>query len=424
LLMTGLTIRLPLHRPVSPVGMTTPAMRLPTAGRAAAMLILAAVGASLHAPGPARAAAIADAALVEVGPSRPLKTLAEAARVASDGATVQVDAGTYVGDVAVWTQNHLTLRAVGGRVRLVANGAAAEGKGTWVVRAEGVAVEGFDFEGSAVPDRNGAGIRLERGSLRVTDCSFTHNEMGILTANDPTITLEIENSQFGHNMRPDGHNHNLYAGTIKRLSVTGSYFHHAAEGHLLKSRAALNYIMYNRLTDEDGGRASYELEFPNGGIALVVGNIIQQGPLTENPHLISYGAEGYRWSTNRLTLIHNTLVDGRAEPGVFVRVSPGGGTDVRAIGNLLVGGAHWSLPDSADVHDNLRVTQADFDPSTPGDYRLLRRSRAWGAAVASPAAADERQWPTREYRHPHRTAALSGPPRQPGAVQSPATPTP
>ena len=117
-------------------------------------------------------------------------------------------------------------------------------------------------------------------------------------------------------------------------------------------------------------------------------------------------------------------VDGRAEPGVFVRVSPGGGTDVRAIGNLLVGGAHWSLPDSADVHDNLRVTQADFDPSTPGDYRLLRRSRAWGAAVAPPAAADERQWPTREYRHPHRTAALSGPPRQPGAVQSPATPTP
>ena len=40
---------------------------------------------------------------------------------------------------------------------------------------------------------------------------------------------------------PDGHNRNLYAGTIGRLSVQGSHFYHATVGHLLRNRAAVNY---------------------------------------------------------------------------------------------------------------------------------------------------------------------------------------
>jgi hypothetical protein len=94
-----------------------------------------------------------------------------------------------------------------------------------------------------------------------------HNENGILTGNQADTVLEIEDSEFGYNGANDGYSHNLYVGSIARLSVTGSYFHHAAIGHLLKSRAAINYVTYNRLTDEVDGTASYELELPNGGIA-------------------------------------------------------------------------------------------------------------------------------------------------------------
>ena len=36
-----------------------------------------------------------------------------------------------------------------------------------------------------------------------------HNEMGLLTSNEPTAVLEVENSEFAYNQRPDGHNHNL-----------------------------------------------------------------------------------------------------------------------------------------------------------------------------------------------------------------------
>ena len=237
-----------------------------------------------------------------MGANRAIQSIASAAAQAQDGDTVEVDAGDYRGDVAVWNQANITVRAVGGGVKLMAEGNAAEGKAIWVVRTGRMTVEGFDFSGVRVPDKKGAGIRLEKGLLTVRDCSFTGNENGILTGNDPQVELEIANSEFGHNGHGDGQSHNLYVGVIARLKVTGSYFHHAKVGHLLKTRAAVNHILYNRLTDEPGGSASYELEFANGGIAYVVGNIIQQGSETQNPHLISYAAEGYKWPKNTATI--------------------------------------------------------------------------------------------------------------------------
>jgi len=260
--------------------------------------------------------------VLKVGPQRAIQTLSAAAQLARAGAIIEVDAGVYVADVAVWPQDDITIRAAGGRVRLVAQGASAEGKAIWVVRANRMRVEGFDFEGAAVPDRNGAGIRLEKGSLFLRDCRFRYNEMGLLTGNDPDTVLEIENSEFAYNQRPDGHNHNLYVGQIARLTVVDSYFHHAHIGHLLKSRAALSHIINSRLIDGDGGSASYELEFPNGGMAFVVGNTIAQSTGTQNRTMISFGAEGYKWPRNALYLANNTLVN-PLPLGVPLWVAPG-----------------------------------------------------------------------------------------------------
>ena len=91
-----------------------------------------------------------------------------------------------------------------------------------------------------------------------------------------------------------------------------------------------------RLADESGGRASYELEFPDGGIAYVIGNIIEQSATSENPRIISFGAEGYTRPTNELYLINNTLIDNRPESGIFLTVSPGASV-VTAYNNLLLG---------------------------------------------------------------------------------------
>lgn len=360
--------------------------------------------------------------VVAVGPQRPVKTLAEAARLARDGDTVEVDAGVYARDVTVWTQDDLAVRAVGGRVRLLADGAAAEDKAIWVVRGGRVSVEGFDFEGARVAGRNGAGIRFEAGVLSVRDCRFVDNDMGLLTGNDGKAVLTVENSEFGHNQHPDDHAHNLYVGLIRQVTVSGSLFHHARHGHLLKSRAAESRILYNRLVDGSGGGASYELEFPNGGVAVVVGNIIEQGPGTENPQMISFGAEGYRWPGNELFLIHNTLVDASGRAGVFLRVYPGAGA-LRIANNLLVGDALWQVDQKipAEWRGNVTVGNDEIDPV---DHRLRRDLRlAPGEARAVGAAHGMALVPASEYLHPRRTRVLDSPPTRPGAMQSLAGPS-
>jgi hypothetical protein len=355
--------------------------------------------------------------LIRVGPGRGVKTIAQAALIARDDSTIEVDAGTYRGDVAVWTQNNVHLRTIGGRVRLIADGAAAEAKAIWVVRSPRMWIEGFDFEGAAVPDRNGAGIRFEAGELSVRDCSFVGNEMGLLTSNDGRSVLDIESSEFAHNQRPDGHNHNLYVGSIARVRVAASYFHHAHTGHLLKSRAALNHILYNRLTDELGGTASYELEFPNGGVAIVIGNIIEQSATTENVHLISFGAEGYPWPTNQLYLINNTLVDRRPAGGIFLRVSPGT-TAVRALNNVLAGTGRLDDAGPGEYRNNFHVDLDAFADVEHGDYRLRSRSRLLGLAIDPGSAGSLRLAATHEYVHPRKMRLLGTRARNPGALQS------
>jgi hypothetical protein len=354
---------------------------------------------------------------LQVGPTRSVKTLRDASRIAAAGTSIEVDAGDYVGDVAVWNNDSVTLRSVGGRARLIASGAAAEGKGIWVVRAKGMRIDGFDFEGATVPSRNGAGIRFDEGSLFVKDCRFLHNEMGLLTNNDPDSTLEVEGCEFAFNHRPDGHNHNLYVGSIAHLSVTGSYFHHARTGHLLKTRAARNHIFYNRLTDETGGTGSYELEFPNGGEAYVVGNLIAQDPRTENRQLISFGAEGFRFRHNALYLLNNTLVDPVPQGGVFLRVAPGGST-VRAINNLLVGPGALEAASPGEFRSNHNAHPSDFANPAQHDYRLRLGSRLAGIAVDRGQDTPPVLKQTREYVHPRSSRNLNGPATNPGAFQS------
>ena len=360
---------------------------------------------------------VAQADIIRVGPDQTTKSIAVAASFARDGDVFEVQAGDYHGDVAVWTKDNITVRAVGGRVRLIAAGMAAEGKAIWVLRGGRMTVQGIDFSGAKVPDKNGAGIRLEKGKLMVQDCTFTNNENGILTGGDPQAELEIVNSEFGYNGFGDGQSHNLYVGGIASLSVTGSYFHHAKVGHLLKSRAAVNHIFYNRLTDEIGGSASYELEFPNGGLAYVVGNIIQQGSQTQNPYLISYAAEGYKWPKNALYLVNNTLVDNRPSGGIFLRVKPGDVT-VKAVNNLLVGKGSLDAAAPGEYKNNFTVDWNEFDLAAREDYRLKRSSKLIGKAIDAGSADGQALMPTSEYVHPRSTVTLQRPPRNPGALQS------
>lgn len=356
--------------------------------------------------------------IVRVGPGADAVSVAEASRLARSGDVVEIRAGDYAGDTAIWTQSELTIRGVKGKARLIAAGASAEGKGIWVVRGGAITIENVIFEGARVPHRNGAGIRLERGSLTVRNCAFMDNQTGILTANDPSIELVVENSEFARNGAGDGQSHNLYAGTIGKLTVTGSYFREAVVGHLLKSRARESLILYNRLSDEAGGRASYELEFPVGGLAIVVGNLVQQAASTENAVIVSYGAEGYRWPRNELRLAHNTIVNDRAQGGVFVAARPGDAL-VQAVNNLFVGKGDLNLHVQHQLSGNEMVGSGEFALPARLDFRLRKSSRYVGRAQPAGSADLVELRPSREYAYPLGTVPVPpGTPLSPGAFQT------
>jgi len=351
---------------------------------------------------------------ITVGPGADVPTIAQAAAMARNGDTVEVKAGEYPGDVAVWRQKKLTIRAVGGRAVLKAAGKSAEGKGIWVIKNGHFEVEGFDFVGARVPDENGAGIRLEHGTLIVRDARFVDNENGILTSNDGVSTLVIERSLFSGNGHGDGRSHGVYAGSIARVEVRGSWFRNGRVGHLLKTRARENEIEYNRLTDEDGN-SSYELEFPNGGRALVIGNIIEQSAKTQNPVIVSYGAEGYKWPVNELVMSHNTVIDSGVKNAMFVRANAGEAR-VSMVGNLWVGDAALGVAATTRARGNRQVRLSELRDPAHGDYRLSARaasvpnaSSPTGQRSSMTASDVPEDWmPRFQYRNERALSPLNG----------------
>ncbi|WP_300454203.1 hypothetical protein [Accumulibacter sp.] len=358
---------------------------------------------------------------IVVGPNEPIGSLKEAARMARDGDTIEILPGEYRRQAVVWGAGRVTIRGRGKRPVFLADGDSAEDKALWVVRNADMLIENIEIRGVRVRHGNGAGIRLENGQLRIVRCAFLDNEMGILTGNDPTTVLDIEDSEFGQAPKHSGALHHLlYAGTIARLSVRGSRFEQGFRGHLIKSRARESFLFYNMIVDGEGGRASYEVEFPNGGLAWMIGNIVGQSASTENPDLISYGAEGRRWPENGLYLAHNTLLD-EHHGGRFLRLwsdrlPPE--TEVWAINNLVVGPSTFS-PLGPGRYDGNQTAERSLLSNPDGqDFSLPSNSRLRGTARPPGSVRERSLLPVAEFRLPAGTRALaSGKPLSPGALQ-------
>jgi hypothetical protein len=327
-----------------------------------------------------------------VGPERHLTTPSAAAAVARDGDTVLIDAGTYSGDVAVWTQDRLTLRGAGGRAHVEADGQSAQGKAIWVIAGDDVRVDRVELSGAAVPDRNGAGIRQEGTDLTVTRSWFHDNEDGILTGADPASDIVIRRSRFFRNGAGDGYSHNLYVGDVRSLTVTGSWLRDADAGHELKSRAARNTILGNRIADGNA-TASYSIDLPNGGRSLVAGNVVIQGPRSANSALVSYGAEGLTHDSRELWVVNNTFVNRRSS-GTFVALAEGSRARLR--NNLMVGPGDLTNLEGASARANRRVGLRSFVDAAHDDFRL----RAGSAAINRGVAVPKRWRPRWEYVHP------------------------
>jgi hypothetical protein len=346
-----------------------------------------------------------------VGPSGQPAAFAEVLAKARDGDVIEVLPGEYRGVVAVIPQRKLTIRGVGQRPVFDAGGKSAEGKAIFVVRDGEVTIENLEFRGARVADGNGAGIRFEKGRLLVRRCAFIDNENGLLTANFNDAELEIVDSEFARAPRREGSlPHLLYVGRIAKLTIRGSRFHRGFEGHLIKSRARENVISYNMIRDSGDGEASYEVDLPNGGVATLIGNVIGQSPKSQNPVLVSYGAEGPVWERNSLTLAHNTLINEGWRPGWFVRVfddriEPFEG--LVAVNNLVIGSGIFRLGARGEFDGNWPATLGMLSDVLTVAFELPPDSWLRGRAVDPRNVGGRDLAPRAEFEWPVGTVEIS-----------------
>lgn len=327
-----------------------------------------------------------DAETWLVGPTREYKTPSAVAALVKDGDVVSIDPGEYVGDVAVWRAHKLILRNNSNSLRpdvvLRADGKAAEQKAIWVIKGDSCVVYGIDFRDCVVPDRNGAGIRVEGTNIIVSHCAFRKNQDGILAGNNLKSTIRVEYSEFEQSGAGDGLSHAIYINHVKEFIFMFNYSHGTLVGHECKSRAHANYIAYNRITNENG-TGSRNLDLPNGGSSIVIGNIFHKGANAENGNFIGYGLEGMSDTVdNSLYLSHNTFVSERGA-ATLVRMDTNT-VSYRLVNNVIAGPIVLQVgsPRGQQVNANYigTIDSAKLQDPATYNYRPLPDSPVRGLA--------------------------------------------
>ena len=166
--------------------------------------------------------------------------------------------------------------------------------------------------------------------MTIANSWIHNNEDGILTggpdAHSPAggMNVTITHSEIGDNGAPvgsayaaSGQDHNIYAGSLTSFSLTDSYVHNVfSQGHEIKSRALSTTITNNRILDLSAGLngalgGSYDIDVPNGGIAVITGNVIEKGPDSVNRYIIHFAGEG-TYPNSGLTVCGNTIINHRS----------------------------------------------------------------------------------------------------------------
>jgi hypothetical protein len=327
-------------------------------------------------------AAPASAATRSVGTGQTYATPCKAFAAAAAGDLIEIQAGTYTGDVCTIAQSNLTIRGVNGRPKINAGGKSAGGKAIWVVGGSNITIDNVEMYGAKVVDKNGAALRLEGTNFTLRNSFLHDNENGILSGVNTASTIVLENNEFGHNGYGDGYSHNVYIGKAGKLTFRYNYSHDANVGHNLKTRALYNTIAYNRFSSlragETGstaaGKPSYEIDVPNGGTTFIIGNVIMQPVAGNNPNIVAYGEEGVSGYATDLYVVNNTFINDESSRGTFVMVGSGVTTPVKLTNNLFSGYGSQITQANAAKLTNYQAASVGFVNRAAYDLRPLNTS--------------------------------------------------
>lgn len=201
-----------------------------------------------------------------------------------------------------------------GRVKYVAlrpglaifDGAACEGKAALVLRGLAATIDGLVFENLHIGDGNGAGVRLEHGSLRVRNSAFRDSDAGILSADDSAADVVVERTTFsglGRCDPPRACAHSLYLGKYRSVTIRNCRFELGRGGHYVKSRARWIDVSDSVFDDRHGRNTNYMIDLPDGAGGRIAHNRFMQGRSKENHSALVAVAAETRTNMSRMLYV-------------------------------------------------------------------------------------------------------------------------
>ena len=240
---------------------------------------------------------------LKVGRGQTYQTPSAAAAVAKNGDHIQIEPGQYF-DCAVWRADNLVIEGTAPGV--VITDKTCNGMGLFVIWGDNTTVRNLTLTRSRVPDMNGAGIRLVKGSLTVDGVKFIANQNGLF-GGVPGTKVTVRNSDFDRNGTCAGAcAHAIYIENVDLLRVENSHFSNTRQAHSIKSRGLRTEVTGCTITDGPGGTSSFLIEVSNGGAVIVRDNTLEKGPKAENhTAAIAIGAEGVTHPTPEIMITNN-----------------------------------------------------------------------------------------------------------------------
>lgn len=332
-----------------------------------------------------------------VGPTQAYTLPSQVKLLVADGDTINIDGGIYSNDAVKWVKKNLKFFGLGtgsNRTILQNIGDIANGKGIWVFELPGISdnpyIENIVFDGAQISDvdgGNGAGIRYQSKDLTIKNCKFMNCQNGILeghgSVTDSNVILDgnefSNNGYAGTTSSYIGYEHHIYiSSSVDTLWVKNNYFHDPrGQANSLKTRAQRSWILNNYI-DEAAGDGSYELNIAQGGLCIVMGNVIIQGTSGSNHGVCDIDAATN--PINELYFINNTVINKYVGNIRFFTNNPTTGMTVLKFRNNVfastVGASNtWfngtlTVLDTANNRYMNDYTTVGFTNSTAGDYSL------------------------------------------------------
>ncbi len=332
-----------------------------------------------------------------VGATQTYTAMSQVKPLVQNNDTVLIDSGVYLNDPVKWDKKNLYFKGLGITKPIMRwnAGDIPNGKGIWVFELVGLSdnpkIENIVFDGARVSDGNGgngAGIRFQAKDITIKNCVFVNCQNGILEGNGSVnnsnvIITDTEFDNNGYevigNATHSGYEHHLYiSAAADTFFLQNCYLHNPrGEANSVKTRAQRSFILYNKISEETG-QGSWEINIAQGGLSIIMGNVIVQGPNSINHGMVSYDA-----ATNAIQdfyFINNTVINKYVGNNKYFNISPTTGINTFKVYNNLfasnAGSSNTFMAGTLPVLDSLKNWQAlnyntvGFQNPSTDDYYL------------------------------------------------------